>query len=129
MLHLVNIMGTLQNCAFGFLSSPSLAAGRTMNPRPRFPDLLDDDVPRELIELGKRIATLPEELYAGFNEPFVQTVEATRRRKRVLSLVQETLSQLRLDVKYLLFDLEVTRRERDELRRQVDEMQAGDAGF
>ena len=31
------------------------------------------------------------------------------------------LSQLRLDMKYLTFDLEATRRERDELRRKLDE--------
>lgn len=42
--------------------------------------------------------------------------EATDRRKRILELVQEALSQLRVDMKYLVFDLECTRRERDELR-------------
>lgn len=94
----------------------------------RLPDLQQDEVPRELIELGKRIAALPEELYADFNAPYVQTVEAIRRRKRILNLVQEALSQLRLDIKYLVFDLEVTRRERDELRRELDELQAGDSG-
>jgi hypothetical protein len=31
--------------------------------------------------------------------------------------VQEALSQLRLDMKYLVFDLEATRRERDALRQ------------
>jgi hypothetical protein len=36
-------------------------------------------------------------------------------------LVQDALSQLRLDMKYLTFDLEATRRERDELRRKLDE--------
>jgi hypothetical protein len=38
------------------------------------------------------------------------------RRTRVLDLVQEALSQLRLDMKYLIFDLEATRRERDKAR-------------
>jgi len=32
------------------------------------------------------------------------------------TLVQEALSQLRLDMKYLVFDLEATRRERDAYR-------------
>jgi hypothetical protein len=35
--------------------------------------------------------------------------------------VQEALSQLRLDTKYLVFDLEATRRERDEYQRQLKE--------
>jgi len=38
------------------------------------------------------------------------------RRRRVMGLVQEALGQLRMDMKYLMFDLEATRRERDKLR-------------
>ena len=38
--------------------------------------------------------------------------------------MQEALSQLRLDMKYLVFDLEATRRERDALKPQHgDELQ------
>jgi hypothetical protein len=44
--------------------------------------------------------------------------ESHRRRKSVLKLVQDAMSQLRLDMKYLVFDLEATRRERDELIEQ-----------
>ncbi|HND53052.1 MAG TPA: hypothetical protein PLV92_11665, partial [Pirellulaceae bacterium] len=43
-----------------------------------------------------------------------------KRRRRILTLLQDSLSQLRLDMKYLLFDLDATRRERDELRRRVE---------
>lgn len=42
--------------------------------------------------------------------------QETDRRRRILSMVQEALAQLRLDMKYLVFDLEATRRERDEAR-------------
>lgn len=42
--------------------------------------------------------------------------EVVNRRRRILQLVQEALAQLRLDMKYLVFDLEATRRERDEAR-------------
>lgn len=42
--------------------------------------------------------------------------EHHKRRTRVIALVQEALSQLRLDMKYLVFDLEATRRERDALK-------------
>jgi hypothetical protein len=38
--------------------------------------------------------------------------------------VQEALSQLRLDMKYLVFDLEATRRERDALRQGHDDEQS-----
>jgi len=40
------------------------------------------------------------------------------RRTRIIQLVQEALAQLRLDFKYLCFDLECTRKERDELKKE-----------
>ena len=47
-----------------------------------------------------------------------RVVDSTKRRRRILNLVQEALSQLRLDMKYLVFDLEATRRERDALQQR-----------
>lgn len=93
----------------------------------RLPDSSSDELPRELIELGKRIAALPEQHYRALEQPYAQVVDCVRRRRRILNLVQEALSQLRLDVKYLMFDLEVTRQERDELRAQLDEKEFGDS--
>ena len=43
------------------------------------------------------------------------------RRKAILQLVQGALSQLRLDLTYISFDLEATRRERDELKAKLGE--------
>ncbi|SFI33503.1 transcriptional regulator [Planctomicrobium piriforme] len=94
----------------------------------RFPDTSSDELPRELVELGKRIANLPEQYFQQLEQPYTQVVDCVRRRRRILNLVQEALSQLRLDVKYLMFDLEVTREERDSLRAQLDEMEPGDFG-
>ncbi len=48
-------------------------------------------------------------------------IESTKRRRRILTLVQDALGQLRLDMKYLMFDLEATRRERDEYRLKLEE--------
>ena len=42
-------------------------------------------------------------------------------RKRKMAIVEEALSGLRLDIKYLIFDLEATRRERDEARAMLGE--------
>lgn len=79
------------------------------------------ELPRELVELSERIAGL-EPTQRNELEPLVQRViESTRRRQRIMHLVQEALSQLRLDMKYLVFDLEATRRERDALRERTDE--------
>ncbi len=85
-------------------------------------DQTDRRLPSELLELGQKIATLPEEHFAELEESFAKVADCFRRRQRILKLVQETLSQLRLDVKYLLFDLEATRDERDELKAQLQEI-------
>jgi hypothetical protein len=80
-----------------------------------------DEVPREVLDLAEAIHALPAE-HRQVIEPFLtRVVDSNRRRRRILVLVQDALSQLRLDMKYLAFDLEATRRERDELRRKLDE--------
>lgn len=80
-----------------------------------------DQIPADLVRLSDAIHGLPEP-YASQLAPLVDAVtESTKRRRRILTLVQDALSQLRLDMKYLMFDLEATRRERDEYRLKLDE--------
>jgi hypothetical protein len=79
-----------------------------------------DEAPREILDLADAIALLPTE-YRSRVEPLVNRVlENAKRRRRILSLVQDALGQLRLDMKYLTFDLEATRRERDEYRQKLE---------
>lgn len=82
---------------------------------------LTDEMPQELVELTSAVRSLPLDVRDRIEPMLAQVLESTRRRRRILSLVQDALSQLRLDMKYLMFDLEATRRERDEFRRQVEE--------
>ena len=91
-----------------------------MNSKTRFPDSGENDLPRELIDLARAISALPEEQQAELEPVYSRVVDSVKRRRRILSLVQEALAQLRLDIKYLMFDLEVTRKERDELRERLD---------
>ena len=93
-----------------------------MNTHSRIPDVKADELPRELVELGRRLALLSAPEQGELSPLYGQVVESIRRRRRILGLVQEALSQLRLDIKYLMFDLEVTRQERDALREQLDEL-------
>lgn len=79
-----------------------------------------EDLPHDLVELRSAIEALPIELRARLEPLALRVVDSTRRRRRILNLVQDALGQLRLDMKYLLFDLEATRRERDEYRRQIE---------
>lgn len=91
----------------------------TMNSR--LPDGRADEIPREVIDLAKHIAALPAEYQGDLEVAYQRVVESVRRRRRILALVQEALSQLRLDIKYLMFDLDVTRKERDELRERLED--------
>jgi hypothetical protein len=89
--------------------------------RSRLPGDTAEELPRELLELGKRIAAVPASYQRELDPIYQQVVDSVRRRRRILALVQEALSQLRLDIKYLMFDLEVTRRERDALKERLEE--------
>lgn len=78
-----------------------------------------DETPIELQELAQTIEQLPAE-YRDLIAPAMQrAVACSTRRRRILNLVQEALSQLRLDMKYLIFDLEATRRERDQYKAMI----------
>ena len=79
-----------------------------------------DEAPREILDLAEALAQLPLE-YRLRVEPLVNRVlDNAKRRRRILSLVQDALGQLRLDMKYLTFDLEATRRERDAYRQKLE---------
>lgn len=80
-----------------------------------------EEIPREIADLAVAIGQLPPEQRREIEAIFTRVVDSTRRRRRILSLVQDALGQLRLDMKYLAFDLEATRRERDEYRRKLEE--------
>ncbi|MEL6896424.1 MAG: transcriptional regulator [Planctomycetota bacterium] len=80
-----------------------------------------EEMPVELQELLQAVDRLPA-AYRDSLQPAIQRVmDCSTRRRRILNLVQEALSQLRLDMKYLIFDLEATRRERDQYREMLED--------
>jgi hypothetical protein len=80
-----------------------------------------EPISKDFAELSAAIAALPAQDRLRVEPLLTRVVESTTRRRRILSLVQDALSQLRLDMKYLMFDLEATRRERDEYRRKLEQ--------
>jgi hypothetical protein len=80
------------------------------------------DTPSELVDLQKVIEALPGPQRLSIQPAFQRVVESTNRRRKILQLVQDSIGQLRLDMKYLVFDLEATRRERDAYQAQVAEL-------
>ena len=72
-----------------------------------------EEMPNELKELVRAMESLPAAQRDALRPSVERVVECSTRRRRILNLVQDALSQLRLDMKYLIFDLEATRREKE----------------
>lgn len=76
---------------------------------------------RKLAELIAEIGTLP----AGERDKLEMLAEQTRERHRQLketvSSLQESIDFVRLAIKYILFDLEATRRENVQLRKMLED--------
>jgi len=70
----------------------------------------------ELAELLRLVDALPAEHQPDFFMVLDRLAACLERRQRMLGYVQESLNQMSLDLKYLIFDLEATRRERDSFR-------------
>ncbi len=85
-----------------------------------------DDIPTDLLELTAAIEQLPIEQRVRLMPSLRRVTDSCVRRRRILTLVQEALGQLRLDMKYLVFDLEATRRERDEYLLKLQELGHGE---
>ena len=92
-----------------------------MSEHPQTENSTTVELPNELRDLMAAVQLLPHEAQEAIQPTLDRVVDSTRRRRRILNLVQDALSQLRLDMKYLVFDLEATRRERDDFRRQLEQ--------
>jgi len=76
---------------------------------------------RKLSELIAEIGTLPVGERGKLEILAEQTKERHRQLKETVNSLQESIDFVRLSIKYMLFDLEATRRENLELRRLLDE--------
>ncbi len=74
----------------------------------------------ELVGFLHLIDGLPTEYRADLYKALDRLVDSFERRQRILSYIQESLGQMNIDLKYLIFDLEATRRERDEYRKRLE---------
>ena len=75
---------------------------------------------QKMQELMARIRELPEAESSEGNES-PPAADRQARIKASVSELQESLDYLRLSVKYLVFDLEATRRENRYLRRMIEQ--------
>ena len=71
-------------------------------------------------ELLRKIGQLPEDQRSRLTQLAEATKERRARIKSSVTELQESLDYLRLSVKYLVFDLEATRRENQYLRGLIE---------
>ena len=83
-----------------------------------------EELPADLQRLVVAVQSLPTAQSGEVVAALERVVESTKRRRRILTLVQDALSQLRLDMKYLMFDLEATRRERDDYLAKLEQQES-----
>lgn len=79
-----------------------------------------EPVPEEWTALKDRVRQMPEAIRTEL-EPIVDdALEQARFRHRILAVARDALEQLRLDLELARFDLDMTRKEREDLRRRLD---------
>jgi chromosome segregation ATPase len=74
----------------------------------------------KLAELMGEISTLPKAERQKLEELAAKTQSRHRKLRKTVTDLQESLDYLRLSIKYLMFDLEATRRENAYLRNMLE---------
>ncbi|TVQ62999.1 MAG: transcriptional regulator [Phycisphaerales bacterium] len=82
--------------------------------------MTDREFQDKLTQLMDQIEQAPESERARLRDLAAETRDRHTRMRRIIGELQESLDYLRLSVKYLVFDLEATRRENQYLRRMLD---------
>ncbi len=89
----------------------------------------EQDFQKKLGDLMGEISTLPKSERDKLEALARQTKDRHRKLKKTVGELQESLDYLRLSIKYLVFDLEATRRENGYLRKMLEEQDTpGDRG-
>ncbi len=75
----------------------------------------------KLGELMGEISTLPKDERERMTALAQKTQQRQQKLRKTVHDLQESLDYLRLSIKYLVFDLEATRRENSYLRKMLEE--------
>lgn len=82
-----------------------------------------DQLPQELTDLRTHLDSLPLHWREKLMPLCDRVGHFTRLQGKLVRIAQDAVDQLQLDVKYLIFDLEATRRERDELKDILESLE------
>lgn len=80
----------------------------------------DEQFQQKLNELTQEISALPIEEQEKLQKLAAETRVRHKNIKEAVSGLQESIDFLRLSIKYILFDLEATRRENEYLRQMLN---------
>jgi hypothetical protein len=83
--------------------------------------MTEQEFQSKLAELMGEISTLPPTERGKLEKLADETRQRHERLRQTVSSLQESLDYLRLSIKYLVFDLEATRRENGYLRKMLEE--------
>ena len=79
----------------------------------------------KLAELMGEISTLPKAEREKLTNMAVEAQTRHSKLRKTVNDLQESMDYLRLSIKYLVFDLEATRRENSYLRKMLEEKYSG----
>jgi len=88
----------------------------------------DQEFNSKLTELLHKIEELPEEQQGRLRDLAEETKKRHQTIRETVKGLQDNLDHLRLSVKYLVFDLEATRRENSYLRKLLETDNTTDSG-
>lgn len=80
---------------------------------------------QKLGDLISQIGQLPEGERGPLEKLASETANRHIKMKKTINDLQDSLDYLRLSIKYLVFDLEATRRENQYLRKLIDSQKGG----
>ena len=80
----------------------------------------DQDFQSKLTDLMQQLDGLPSPAREQLRQLATDTRDRHARMKKTVGELQDSLDYLRLSIKYLVFDLEATRRENQYLRKLLD---------
>ena len=87
--------------------------------------MTEQDFQSKVAELMGEISTLPPAERRKLEKLADDARQRHERLRATVSSLQESLDYLRLSIKYLVFDLEATRRENSYLRKMLEETTGG----
>jgi len=88
----------------------------------------EQDFQNKLSELLQQIGQLPSPEKEQLQVLADDAQDRHQKMRKTVSELQESLDYLRLSIKYLVFDLEATRRENQYLRKLLENQAGGNGG-